>query len=180
MAINKNNWVRGNNLAVSDFNFDDAGNVITVKTGALSSVAAAIAAAATPDASGTVAGKVNLLGEQVMGSGNKVFQGAIKANNFHGLITTSGAIHAENAELHIRTVTGPVTFNFVGAIINRVYSFVLELNNGGSAAVTWPTGVRWENGTPPVLTASGTDILGFYSHNGGVVWHGILLSKDSK
>lgn len=45
MAITKTNFVRGNNLADIDFNFDDAANLIYVKTAAGSSVGDAIAAA---------------------------------------------------------------------------------------------------------------------------------------
>lgn len=45
MSITLTNFVRGNNLASADFNFDDPNNQILVKTGAGSSVKAAIDAA---------------------------------------------------------------------------------------------------------------------------------------
>lgn len=61
-----------------------------------------------------------------------------------------------------------------------VNSFILELTNGGAHAVTWFSGVRWSSGTPPTLTASGVDILGFYSTDGGLTYRGFVLSKDSK
>lgn len=59
-------------------------------------------------------------------------------------------------------------------------SFVLELTNGGSGTVTWPASIDWEGGTAPTLTAAGTDILVFYTRDGGTTWHGIVSSLDSK
>jgi hypothetical protein len=59
-------------------------------------------------------------------------------------------------------------------------SFILELTNGGAFAITWWAGVKWASGTAPTLTAAGVDILGFYTHDGGTTWRGLLLAKDSK
>ena len=61
MTVDKTKWVRGNNLADADFNFDDAANEITVKTDASSAVGLAIAAIPViADATDTVKGKVSL------------------------------------------------------------------------------------------------------------------------
>lgn len=59
-------------------------------------------------------------------------------------------------------------------------SFILDLTNGGSAAITWWSGVKWAGGTAPTLTAAGRDVLGFYTHDGGTAWTGLLLGKDVK
>lgn len=59
-------------------------------------------------------------------------------------------------------------------------SFILDLTNGGSGAITWWSGVRWAGGTAPTLTASGRDVLGFFTHDGGTTWTGLLLGKDVK
>lgn len=61
-----------------------------------------------------------------------------------------------------------------------VASFIIELTNGGAYTFSFWSGVKWAGGTVPVLTASGVDILGFYSHDGGTTWRGLLLAKDSK
>jgi len=66
------------------------------------------------------------------------------------------------------------------AASGNVSSFILELTNGGSATVTWWAGIKWAGGTVPALTASGTDILGFYTRDGGTTWRGTMMSKDSK
>ena len=58
-------------------------------------------------------------------------------------------------------------------------AFILSLTNGQAFSITWPTSVDWEGGTAPTLTASGLDLLGFYTYDGGTIWHGMLLSTDS-
>jgi hypothetical protein len=96
------------------------------------------------------------------------------------------AIPASNIDLNAgnfftRTISGATTLtvsNIVAA--GNTNSFILELTNAGSAAITWFSGVKWTGGTAPALTASGVDILGFYTHDGGTTWRGMLLSKDNK
>ena len=84
------------------------------------------------------------------------------------------------ANVFSKVITGPITLTFSNVLpAPAVTSFILELTNGGSN-LTWPTGVKWAGGTKPTLTASGLDILGFYSRDGGATWRGIVLSKDSK
>jgi hypothetical protein len=59
-------------------------------------------------------------------------------------------------------------------------SFFLELTNGGSQTVTWPGAVDWEGGTAPTLTTAGVDLLSFMTDDAGTLWHGVLISTDSK
>jgi len=59
-------------------------------------------------------------------------------------------------------------------------SFILDLTNGGSSAITWWSGVKWAGGASPTLTASGRDVLGFFTHDGGTTWTGLVLGKDVK
>lgn len=59
-------------------------------------------------------------------------------------------------------------------------SFILDLTNGGAATINWWTGVKWAGGTAPTLTAAGRDVLGFFTHDGGTTWTGLLLGKDVK
>lgn len=93
----------------------------------------------------------------------------------------SSTIDLSTGNFFTRTISGATTLsvsNVVGS--GSVNSFVLELTNAGSAAITWFSGVKWTGGTAPALTASGVDILGFYTHDGGTTWRGMLLSKDNK
>ena len=54
-------------------------------------------------------------------------------------------------------------------------TFILDLTNGGAAAITWWSGVKWVAGTAPTLTAAGRDTLGFFTHDGGTTWTGLVL-----
>ena len=61
-----------------------------------------------------------------------------------------------------------------------VASFIVELTNGGAYTFSFWSGIKWAGGSVPTLTSSGVDILGFYTHDGGTTWRGLLLAKDSK
>lgn len=93
----------------------------------------------------------------------------------------ASAIDLSLGSVFSKTISGATTFTVSNvAASGDVSSFVLELTNGGSATVTWFSGVKWEDGTAPTLTASGTDILGFYTRDGGTTWRGFRLARDSK
>jgi len=80
-----------------------------------------------------------------------------------------------------RTVSGDTTFAVSGvAATGKVTSFILNLTNGGSSAVTWWSGVKWAAGVAPTLTAAGRDVLGFFTIDGGTTWSGFMLGKDMK
>jgi hypothetical protein len=79
------------------------------------------------------------------------------------------------------TVAGATTFTFSNPLSSpNACGFVLELTNGGSAAITWPTAVRWPGGTAPTLTADGVDILVFVTDDAGTNWRGVASMLDSK
>ena len=56
-----------------------------------------------------------------------------------------------------------------------VSAFVLEVTNGGSAALSYFSGVTWAAATAPTLTAAGVDTLAFFTHDGGTTWRGFVL-----
>lgn len=99
----------------------------------------------------------------------------------HGSISTATTIDLENGNVHTATIGGNLTLTFSNPIASGdATSFVLELTNGGAYTLTFPASVDWEGGTAPTLTASGVDILVFYTRDGGTTWHGIVSSLDSK
>lgn len=65
------------------------------------------------------------------------------------------------------------------ATTGSVSAFVLELANGASPAVTFTfnagSTVKWAAATAPTLTASGTDVLAFFTYDGGTTWRGFVL-----
>ena len=107
--------------------------------------------------------------------------GAITALRETKVAMGANDIALASGNLFTKTITVASTLTVSGWLASgNANSFILELTNGGAFAVTWFAGVKWASGTAPTLTASGVDILGFYSHDGGTTVRGIVLSKDSK
>ena len=80
-----------------------------------------------------------------------------------------------------KTITTNTTLTVSNVLASdNANSFILELTNGGAYAITWWSGIKWAGGLVPTLTASGVDILGFYSHDGGTTYRAVILAKDSK
>lgn len=80
-----------------------------------------------------------------------------------------------------KTISGATTFTLSNTPASgKVAAFVLELTNGGAATITWWSGIKWAGGSVPLLTASGVDLLGFYTRDGGTTWRGVLIARDSK
>lgn len=94
-------------------------------------------------------------------------------------VTVSGTvIDLSEGTYFTKTISSATTFTVSGvASSGAVSAFILDLTNGGSAVITWFSNLRWPGGTVPVLTASGRDILGFFTHDGGTNWNGLVLGK---
>lgn len=85
------------------------------------------------------------------------------------------------ANYYTKTITNTTTFTVSNVpSTGTAVSFILELTNAGAYTINWWSGVKWAGGVAPTLTASGVDILGFYTYDGGTTWRGFLLAKDSK
>lgn len=79
-----------------------------------------------------------------------------------------------------KTITAATTLTVSNVPTTGTFiAFILDLTNGGAFTVTWWSGIKWESGTVPTLTASGRDSLGFYTYDGGTTWTG-LIKKDVK
>ena len=76
------------------------------------------------------------------------------------------------------TVNGATTISVVNAPVGRDALFLLRVTNGGSATVTWPSGITWPGGTAPTLTAAGVDYAWLLRTSAGA-WAG-NVSKDVK
>lgn len=102
------------------------------------------------------------------------------------LFETRIAVAASNIDLSLgnmftRTISTATTLTVSNVPASgTVASFILDLTNGGAASITWWSGVKWAEGTAPTLTTSGRDVLGFFTHDGGTTWTGLLLGKDVK
>ena len=133
-------------------------------------------------------------GGSILGSGNistvdttklplagGTMTGAITAIRETKVAMAANNIDLSTGNLFTKTISGVTTLTISNALAaGNVNSFVLELTNGGSAVVTWFSGVKWAGGIAPTLTTSGKDILGFYSHDGGTTWNILGINKDVK
>jgi hypothetical protein len=78
-----------------------------------------------------------------------------------------------------KTISGNVTLTTTTEPASgTVASFYLELTNGGAFTITWWSGVKWEGGAAPSLTASGKDLLAFITHDAGTTWLGVLVGRN--
>lgn len=77
-----------------------------------------------------------------------------------------------------KTVSADTTFTFSNPPASgKASKFVLVLDLSNTPTVTWPATVKWDTGTPPTLSAAGTDIYNFMTIDGGVVWFGFTSGK---
>ena len=108
---------------------------------------------------------------QKFSAGIQEFKSAMGAND----------INLQTANYFTKTISGATSLTVSNVpATGTAGSFILDLTNGGSATVTWWTGVKWAGGTAPTLTSVGRDVLGFFTHDGGTTWTGLLLGKDVK
>ena len=91
---------------------------------------------------------------------------------------SASAIDLATGNYFTKTISTTTTFTVSNtASSGTVNSFILDLTNGGSSTVNWWSGVTWAGGTAPTLTASGRDVLGFFTEDGGTTWNGFVLGK---
>jgi hypothetical protein len=122
------------------------------------------------------------------GSGLLVFgtSAALTTPTITGTKETKVAVAASDIDLALgnyftKTISGTTTFTVSNvAASGTVSAFVLDLTNGGSATVNWFSGVKWTGGVAPTLTASGRDVLAFFTHDAGTTWNGFVLGLDVK
>ena len=124
------------------------------------------------------------------GSAALTFDGSNVVGNLVGNVKTTAlyqtkvglvanTIDIRTGSLFTRTITAATTFTVTNVPVNTVIaSFILELTNGGAFPITWWLNLRWPNGVPPSLTVSGRDVLGFYTHDGGANWTGLLIGRN--
>lgn len=125
--------------------------------------------AKSPLASPTFTGTVTTATADLLGS--------VRSN-----VTTvsASAIDCSAGNYFTKTASGALTWTFTNVPSSRAFSLLLELTNGGTGTQTWPAAVKWPGGTAPTLTASGVDVLGFITDDGGTTWRGVALMVDSK
>jgi hypothetical protein len=101
--------------------------------------------------------------------------GSFTGGVFENIVAlTSNNINCTNGNYFSKTITANTTFSFSGVPSGKGACVSLVLTNGGNYTVTWPTNLKWAEGTPPELTSGGTDVLTFMTIDGGTTWYGSL------
>ena len=107
--------------------------------------------------------------------------GAITVTRETRIAMGASAIDLSLGNYFTKTISGTTTLTVSNVpSAGTSGSFILDLTNGGSATVNWWSGMKWAGGTAPTLTAAGRDVLGFFTHDGGTTWNGLVLGLDVK
>ena len=107
----------------------------------------------------------------------------INTSTATGLKETKVAMGANDIDLSAGnyftyTLSGAQTLTVSNvASSGSVAAFVIDITNGGSAALTFFSGVTWNAATAPTLTAAGVDTLAFFTYDGGTTWRGFVLGQ---
>ncbi|MEY3411801.1 MAG: hypothetical protein RIQ70_487 [Bacteroidota bacterium] len=100
---------------------------------------------------------------------------------------TAGNTYSFASQLN---TTAWLAFNAVGSkmyVANNTTGRIYQYTTGGTATtntiptVTWPANLKWENGTTPTLPElTQSDLLEFYTYDGGVTYYGKVVIDNIK
>ena len=127
---------------------------------------------------GYVAGVTSAIQTQISGKASTT------TPTITGLRETKAALGSNSIDLATgtyfsKTISTNTTFTLSNVpATGTAISFILDLTNAGAYTITWWSGVKWDSGSAPTLTASGRDILAFFTHDGGTTWNGIFVGKN--
>lgn len=94
---------------------------------------------------------------------------------------TGTAIDVATGNYFYKTIAANTTFTLTNSPASgTAQAFVLELTNGGAYTITWFANLTFPYGIAPTLTASGRDVLAFFTRDGGTTWSGFVIGKDVK
>lgn len=120
------------------------------------------------------------------GVGNSAPVTRLQIGGNYGLVATTIAssnsinINCASGNYFLATANASAAvISFTNAPANSAYGFVLVLSNGGSNSVTWANTPKWPGGVSPTLTASGVDVLTFFTNDAGATWRGNLSILNS-
>ena len=187
-----NNTTNPHNVTKSQVGLSDVDNTSDINKPISTATTTALTGKQDTLVSGTNIKTIN--GGSILGSGNISTVDSTKLSLAGGKMTgaitaireTKVAMAANNIDLatgnlFTKTITTATTLTVSNVLASgNVNSFILELTNAGSQVITWLAGMKWAGGIAPTLTTAGVDILGFYSHDGGTTWRGMIMAKDSK
>lgn len=87
----------------------------------------------------------------------------------------ANVIDLNAGNLFTKTITAATTFTVSNVPPSgTLAAFVLELTNAGGYTITWWSGITGPN---IKLSASGRDVLVFYTHDGGTTWTRVQVAE---
>lgn len=90
----------------------------------------------------------------------------------------ASAIDLATGTYFTKTISGTTTFTLSNVpSTGTAANFILDITNGGSATLTFWSGIKWAGGAAPTLTSSGRDVLAFFTHDGGTTWNAFVLGQ---
>jgi len=94
---------------------------------------------------------------------------------------SANAVDLSLGNVQTYTLSGNQTLTFTNPpATGKAGSFYIQVTNGGSATLTWPTTVDWAGGSAPSLTSSGIDCFVFTTIDAGSTWLGFTAGLDVK
>ena len=109
---------------------------------------------------------------QLTGVGDLILPNGSLREDWDSLSGTTPTVG--NAGAYSLTMSGNTTFTFTSPTSGYSTSFILQLTGNGGT-VTYPNSVDFAGGTAPDAPANGeTDILVFWTRDGGTTWYGAL------
>lgn len=96
--------------------------------------------------------------------------------NVSGSLTIAFVSSAKNIVTMTCTAATTLSFTQTGAYSSGANTYTLIITNGGGR-ITWPSTVKWADGTPPDLTASGVDIITLLSLGGANLYYGVAATN---
>lgn len=116
-----------------------------------------------------VTGDAHLAGAETF-TGSKTFSAGLFGN---AVVLSANDMDVTLGTVFTKTITANTTFSFSNVPASPVTACVsLILTNGGAYTITWPSSVKWNEGSAPDLSASGVDVLTFLTADGGTTWYG--------
>ena len=122
-------------------------------------------------------------GSTLTTTGNVTISGATTSTIFRETYSDLGSGGSVTLDLTTgnnfkRVFTGTASMTFSNAPASNAFGFTFTVVNAGAYSLTWPVSVKWVGGIAPILTSSGTDVLTFFTFNGGTLYYGFVVGKN--
>jgi hypothetical protein len=93
-------------------------------------------------------------------------------------IGTDATLDLSTANNFRTQFSGTSTITFSNPPTLNAFGFTFTMVNAGAYSITWPGSIDWVNGSAPILTSSGTDVLSFFTFDGGTTYYGFVVGKN--